>query len=148
MIIVLKRDATEEQVDHIVKKVKDLGLSVHLSKGTERSIIGAIGDEAVLASTPLDAFPGVEKVVPILKPYKLVSRDFQKEDSIIDIKGVKVGGKQVHVISGPCSIENKSILLEVAKEVKKSGATLLRGGAFKPRSSPYDFQGLGEEGLK
>lgn len=148
MIIVLKRDATEEQVDHIVKKVKDLGLSVHLSKGAERSIIGAIGDEAVLASTPLDAFPGVEKVMPILKPYKLVSRDFQQEDSIIDIKGVKVGGKQVQVISGPCSIENKSILIEVAKEVKKAGATLLRGGAFKPRSSPYDFQGLGEEGLK
>lgn len=148
MIIVLKSSATEEQVEHIIKKVKDLGLSVHLSKGAERSIIGAIGDEAVLASTPLDAFPGVEKVMPILKPYKLVSRDFQQEDSVIDINGVKIGGKQVQVISGPCSIENRAILIEVAKEVKKSGATLLRGGAFKPRSSPYDFQGLGEEGLK
>lgn len=148
MIIVLRPDATEEQMDHIIKKVKDLGLSVHLSKGTERSIIGVIGDEAVIASTPLDTFPGVEKVMPIMKPYKLVSRDFQKEDSIIDVKGVKIGGNKVQVIAGPCSIENKTVLLEVAKEVKKSGATILRGGAFKPRTSPYDFQGLGEEGLK
>ena len=148
MIIVLKPGATEEQVDHIVKKVKDVGLSVHFSKGTERSIIGVIGDEAVIASTPLDAFPGVEKVIPILKPYKLISRDFQKEDTVIDVKGVEIGGNRIQVIAGPCSIENKSIRLEVAKEVKKAGATILRGGAFKPRTSPYDFQGLGEEGLK
>ncbi len=148
MIIVLKPDATDEQKDHVIKKVKDLGLSVHLSEGTERKIIGAIGDENLLASMPLESFPGVEKVMPIVKPYKLVSREFQKEDSVIDIKGVKIGGNQIQVISGPCSIENKSILVEVAKAVQKSGATILRGGAFKPRTSPYDFQGLGEEGLK
>ncbi len=148
MIIVLRPDATDEQIDHIVKKVKDLGLSVHLSKGSERSIIGAIGDEAILTSTPLDAFPGVEKVMPILKPYKLVSREFQKEDTIIDVKGVRIGGEKIQVIAGPCSIENKAILVEIARAVKKSGATILRGGAFKPRTSPYDFQGLGEEGLK
>lgn len=148
MIIVLRPDATREQIDHIVKKVKDLGLSVHLSKGTERSIIGAIGDETLLSATPLDAFPGVEKVMPILKPYKLVSREFQKEDTVVDVKGVKIGGNKVQVIAGPCSIENKTILLDVAREIKKSGATILRGGAFKPRTSPYDFQGLGEEGLK
>lgn len=148
MIIVLRPDATQEQIDHIVKKVKDSGLSVHFSEGTERKIIGAIGDETALVTTPLEAFPGVEKVMPIMKPYKLVSRDFQPENSVIDINGVKIGGKKVQVIAGPCSIENQTILLEIAKEVKKSGATLLRGGAFKPRTSPYDFQGLGEEGLK
>ncbi len=148
MIIVLKPDATEEQVDHIVKKVKGLGLAVHFSKGTERTIIGAIGDESALASIPLDSFPGVEKVMPIMKPYKLVSREFQDEDTVIDVQGVKIGGNRVQVIAGPCSIENKTLLLEVAKEVKKAGASILRGGAFKPRTSPYDFQGLGEEGLK
>lgn len=147
MIIVLKPDVTEEQIAHIVSKVKELGLSAHLSKGMERSIIGAIGDEAVLASTPLDAFPGVEKVMPILKPYKLVSREFKPEDTVIDVGGVIIGGKRIHVIAGPCSIENRDNLLDVARKVKQSGATVLRGGAFKPRTSPYDFQGLGKEGL-
>ena len=147
MIIVMKPDAGEDQIEHIVEKVKGLGLSVHLSKGIERTIIGAIGDEAVLMSTSLDAFPGVEKVMPILKPYKLVSREFQQEDTVIDVKGVQIGGNKIQVIAGPCSIENSENVLEVARSVKKSGATILRGGAFKPRTSPYDFQGLGAEGL-
>lgn len=149
MIIVLRPDTTEEQINHIVDKVKKLGLTPHLSKGTERTIIGVIGPEDILRVTPLEVFPGVEKVMPVLAPYKLVSREFKSEDSIIDVgKGVTVGGKKVVVMAGPCAIENLETLYEVARQVKKAGATVLRGGAFKPRSSPYTFQGLGEEGLK
>ncbi len=148
MIIVLKKGVTEEEIEHVVEKIKGLGLAVHISKGQERTIIGAIGDESVLAATPLEALPGVESVMPILKPYKLVSREFKSEDTVLDISGVKIGGKAVQVIAGPCSVEGRDILLETAREVKNGGATLLRGGAFKPRTSPYSFQGLGEEGLK
>jgi 3-deoxy-7-phosphoheptulonate synthase len=148
MIIVLKKGVTEEEIEHVVEKIKGLGLAVHISKGQERTIIGAIGDESVLAATPLEALPGVESVMPILKPYKLVSREFKSEDTVLDISGVKIGGKAVQVIAGPCSVEGRDILLETAREVKSGGATLLRGGAFKPRTSPYSFQGLGEEGLK
>jgi 3-deoxy-7-phosphoheptulonate synthase len=149
MIIVLKREATEEQVSHIIEKVKKLGLTAHLSKGTERTIIGVIGPEDILQVTPLEAFPGVEKVMPVLAPYKLVSREFRPEDSVIDLgKGVKVGGKRIIIMAGPCTIENLGVLREIASEVKKAGAKVLRGGAFKPRTSPYSFQGMGEEGLK
>jgi 3-deoxy-7-phosphoheptulonate synthase len=149
MIIVLRPDATQEQLDHIVDKVKKLGLTPHISKGTERTIIGVIGPEDVLQVTPLEVFPGVEKVMPVLAPYKLVSREFRKEDSVIDLgKGIKIGGKKIVIMAGPCAIENLKSLEEVATEVKKAGATVLRGGAFKPRTSPYSFQGLGEEGLK
>ncbi|MEW6101621.1 MAG: 3-deoxy-7-phosphoheptulonate synthase [Candidatus Omnitrophota bacterium] len=149
MIIVLRPDATEEQVNHIIEKVTKLGLTPHVSKGTERTIIGVIGPEDVLRVTPLEVFPGVEKVLPVLSPYRLVSREFQQEDSIIDLgKGVKIGGKKIVLMAGPCAVENLNTLLEIAREVKKSGAEVLRGGAFKPRTSPYSFQGLGEEGLK
>jgi 3-deoxy-7-phosphoheptulonate synthase len=149
MIIVLRRDATEQQINHIVEKVKKLGLTPHLSQGTERTIIGVIGPEDVLSVTPLEVFPGVEKVMPVLAPYKLVSREFKPEDSVIDVgKGVKFGGKKIIVMAGPCAVENSEILFEIAKEVKKSGASILRGGAFKPRTSPYSFQGIGEDGLK
>ena len=149
MIIVLKRGATEEQIAHIEEKVKKLGLTPHLSKGTERTIIGVIGPEEILSVTPLEVFPGVEKVMPVLAPYKLVSREFKSENSAIDVgNGVKIGGKQVIVMAGPCSVENLDLLFEIAKEVKNAGAKILRGGAFKPRTSPYSFQGLGEDGLK
>jgi 3-deoxy-7-phosphoheptulonate synthase len=149
MIIVLRPDATEKQVEHIIERVTRLGLKPMLSKGTERTIIGVIGPEDVLRSTPLEVFPGVEKVMSVLAPYKLVSREFRKENSIVDIgKGVKVGGREVIVIAGPCAIENYDILFATAKAVKSSGARALRAGAFKPRTSPYTFQGLGEEGLK
>jgi len=148
MIIVLRPDATEEQQDHIIKKLKGLGLQVHISKGTERTILGAIGDEAILQSVPLEAIPGVEKVLPILKPFKLASRDFRKENTIIDVGGTQIGGNRIAVMAGPCAIENKTLLVEIAKEVKSAGANFLRGGAFKPRTSPYAFQGLEEEGLK
>lgn len=149
MIIVLKPGATQREIDHIVEKVKSIGLTPHISKGTERTIIGVIGPEDLLRVTPLEVFPGVENVIPVLSPYKLVSREFKKEDSLVELgKGVKVGGKKITVIAGPCAIENEAILREVAAQVKKAGATGLRGGAFKPRTSPYSFQGLGEKGLK
>ena len=147
MIIVLRPDATEKQVDHIVKKLKGLGLQAHISKGTERTIIGAIGDEVVLQTLPLEAIPGVEKVLPVLKPYKLASREFRNENTIIKIGTAEIGGRKVVVMAGPCAVENKTLLIETAKEVKAAGASFIRGGAFKPRTSPYSFQGLGEEGL-
>lgn len=148
MIIVLRPDATKKQIDHLIDKVKKLGLKPMVSRGVERTIIGVIGEEDVLRVQPLEAFPGVEKVMPILKPYKLVSREFKSENSIVDVDGIKIGGKKIAVMAGPCSVESFEMLLEVGKKVKKSGASILRGGAFKPRSSPYSFQGLGEEGLK
>ncbi len=149
MIIVLKPDATEEQINHIVEKLKGFGLQIHMSKGEERTIIGAIGDERVLANKPLEIFPGVEKVMPILQPFKLVSREFKKEDTIIEFEnGVKIGGKRIHVMAGPCAVESKELLIQIAEDVKAAGASFIRGGAFKPRTSPYTFQGLGEEGLK
>jgi 3-deoxy-7-phosphoheptulonate synthase len=149
MIVVLRPDATEEQINHIIEKVQKLGLKPHISKGTERTIIGVIGPEDILQVTPLEVFPGVEKVMPVLSPYKLVSRQMKPQDSIIDVgKGIIVGGKKLVVMAGPCSIEGLDLLYEIAKEVKNAGATVLRGGAFKPRTSPYSFQGIGEEGLK
>ncbi|HEY6010217.1 MAG TPA: 3-deoxy-7-phosphoheptulonate synthase [Nitrospirota bacterium] len=148
MIIVVRPDATEEQISHIIKKIKDHGLQAHVSKGTERTIIGAIGDEAVLQSMPLEAIPGVEKVLPILKPFKLASRDFRKENTVVTVGGQTIGGTRIAMMAGPCAVENKTLLIEIAKEVKNSGANFIRGGAFKPRTSPYAFQGLEEEGLK
>jgi len=147
MIVVLKKDATESQIKHIIEKVKSFGLRPMISKGTERTIIGVIGDEDILRSQPLDIFPGVEKVMPVLAPYKLVSREFKKENTVVDVSGVKIGGKKIVVMAGPCSVESMPILLKTAISVKKSGAKILRGGAFKPRTSPYAFQGLGQEGL-
>jgi len=149
MIIVLRPDATTEQINHIIDKVQKLGLTPHVSKGTERTIIGVIGPEDILRVTPLEVFPGVETVMPVLAPYKLVSREFRKEPSVIDVgRNVKIGGKKIVVMAGPCAIENLDTLRDIAKKVKIAGATVLRGGAFKPRTSPYSFQGLGEEGLK
>ena len=148
MIIVLKPNATKKQVDHLMERIKALGLKPMVSKGTERTIIGVIGSEDALRVQPLEVIPGVEKVMPVLKPYKLVSREFKPESSIINIGGVKIGGPQLVIMAGPCSVENKPMLFETAQAVKQAGATILRGGAFKPRTSPYSFQGMGEEGLK
>jgi 3-deoxy-7-phosphoheptulonate synthase len=148
MIIVLRPDATREQKEHVIKKLKSLGLQAHVSEGTERTIIGAIGDEAVLQAVPLEAIPGVEKVLPILKPFKLASRDFSPENTVVTIGKETIGGKRIAVIAGPCAVENKTLLIEIAKAVKDGGANFLRGGAFKPRTSPYAFQGLEEEGLR
>ncbi|WKZ31609.1 MAG: 3-deoxy-7-phosphoheptulonate synthase [Thermodesulfobacteriota bacterium] len=148
MIIVLKKDAAEDTVEHVVEKIKGAGLSVHISKGKERTIIGAIGDEALLAGISLEALPGVESVMPILKPYKLVSREFSKEGTVIDVSGVKIGDTELQVIAGPCSVESIDSIVNCATAVQAAGARILRGGAFKPRTSPYDFQGLGADGLK
>lgn len=149
MIIVLKSDATEQQISHIIEKAEKLGLKAHISRGTERTIVGLIGPEDVLRVTPLEVFPGVERVIPVLAPYRLVSREFKRENSIVKINDrVEFGGRRIPVMAGPCSIESAKGIRSIAQKVKKSGATILRGGAFKPRTSPYDFQGLGEEGLK
>ena len=147
MIVVLKPGLTQEEIHKVVERIESFGLRAHLSEGKERTIIGAIGDERLLADQTLESFPGVEKVLPILKPYKLVSREFQKANTIIEVSGHKIGGKKIHVMAGPCSVESKNQVLESAVPVKEAGATFLRGGAFKPRTSPYSFQGLGEEGL-
>lgn len=149
MIIVFKSDATSSQIDALIKRVKKLGLKAMVSRGKERTIVGVIGPEDVVRVQPLDVFPGVDKVIPVLAPYKLVSREFQKSSTIVKINDkVEIGSKKIAVIAGPCSIESKEVLLRVSKEVKKDGALIIRGGAFKPRTSPYAFQGLGADGLK
>lgn len=150
-IIVLRPGVTEEEKGHIIKRLEGFGLKAQESIGTERTIIGVIGDTSRITEEQEESFsvmPGVEKVLRILKPFKVVSREFKKEDTVIDIKGNRIGGKKIHVMAGPCAVESKDMIMMVADEVKKAGATFLRGGAFKPRTSPYSFQGLGEEGLK
>ncbi|MFQ5849097.1 MAG: 3-deoxy-7-phosphoheptulonate synthase [Candidatus Binatia bacterium] len=147
MIVVLKPGLLQEEIQKVAQRIESLGLRAHVSVGKERTIIGAIGDERLIADQTLESFPGVEKVLPILKPYKLVSREFQREDTIIDVGGAKIGGKKIHIMAGPCSVESRDQVLGAAIPVKEAGATFIRGGAFKPRTSPYTFQGLGEEGL-
>jgi 3-deoxy-7-phosphoheptulonate synthase len=148
MIIVLKPHPTPDQIQHVLERIEALGFTPHLSQGVARTIIGVIGDEDKLQAEPLQAIPGVEQVVPILKPYKLASREFHGEESVFDIKGIKVGGGHLAMIAGPCAIEGEAILNDIAEKVRDAGANILRGGAFKPRTSPYSFQGLGEDGLK
>ncbi len=150
-IIVLRQDASEEDMRHVVKKLEGRGLKAHISTGTERTIIGVIGDTSKITEEEEDAFraaSGVENVLRILKPYKLASREFRKENTEIDVRGVVIGGKKIPVMAGPCAVENKTVLTAIAERVKAGGAAFLRGGAYKPRTSPYSFQGLGEEGLK
>jgi 3-deoxy-7-phosphoheptulonate synthase len=148
MIIVLKPHSSPAVVEHVLERITALGFTPHLSQGVARTIIGVIGDETKLQVEPLQAIPGVEQVVPILKPFKLASREFHPEGSVFETKGVKIGGDYLAVIAGPCAIESESLLFEIAARVKRAGANILRGGAFKPRTSPYSFQGLGRDGLK
>src|SRR5881628_1176704 len=149
MIIICKPGATDEQISHIEQAIRNWGLKTHTSRGVERTIIGVIGPEDVIREKPLGAFPGVASVTPVLKPYKLASFDFTHKRTVIDVRGVRVvDEKKIVLISGPCSVESRKQLLTIAGIVKKAGASILRGGAFKPRTSPYAFQGLGEEGLK
>ncbi len=148
MIIVLRPHSTEPEIAEVCRRIEALGLTPHLSRGVERTIIGAIGDERILLDKAIEALPMVEQVVPILKPYKLASRDFHPENTVVSAGGVRVGGRGVVVIAGPCAIESREMVLEVARAVRAAGAHLLRGGAFKPRTSPYAFQGLGEDGLR
>ncbi len=148
MIIVLKPGITDKQKEKIVRKIEAAGLSPHLLTGKERTVIAVIGDERALQKQTLSVMPGVEKALPILSPYKLVSRELKQENTVIDVNGVKVGGRKVVLMAGPCSVESKDLLSSIAGEVKSAGARVLRGGAFKPRTSPYSFQGLGEAGLE
>ncbi len=148
MIIVMEAGATAEQLNAVEEKIRELGYRPHTIHGVERNVIGAVGHEDKTPLFVLEQMPGVESVIPILKPWKLVSREFKKETSIIDVDGEKIGGNQLTVIAGPCSVESEEQVIEIAQSVKASGARFFRGGAFKPRTSPYSFQGLGLEGLK
>jgi len=148
VIIILKPGVTDEQIDHVIRRVESLGLKAHLSRGTYRTIVGVIGDESLLQSAPLRAIPGVAEVIPVLPPYKLASNEAHPEPSIVDVSGVKIGGGNLAMIAGPCAIEGAERMDIIAAAVSQAGANILRGGAFKPRTSPYAYQGMGEEGLK
>jgi 3-deoxy-7-phosphoheptulonate synthase len=148
MIVVMKEGATKHEVDAVVSLLKAKGLGVHLSEGAEKTIVGVIGPKDSVRELPMESLPGVEKVVSVSNPFKLASRAFHPDDTLIQIGNHVVGGAKPTIIAGPCSVESEESIVEIAKAVKKSGAAMLRGGAFKPRSSPYSFQGYGELGLK
>lgn len=148
MMIIMKANATPQQVEHVIEHIKAAGLAVHLSQGVEATIIGAIGETHNLPMEQFEGFDGVELVQRITQPYKLASRQFHPEDSLIPVDGFHVGGDEIVIIAGPCSVESRSQIVETAIAVKEAGASALRGGVFKPRTSPYSFQGLGEEGLE
>jgi 3-deoxy-7-phosphoheptulonate synthase len=149
MIIVMRSHAEPKQVEAVVKRVEELGYKVHLSRGEARTIIGIIGaDEHLIQGESFEVMDGVEKTMRVMQPYKLASRDFSEADTVIEVGGAAIGSRKIVVMAGPCSVESRQMILESAHMVKEAGATVLRGGAFKPRSSPYSFQGLGEEGLK
>ena len=148
MIIVMKPEATANDLEAVKNKIKNEGLDYHLSQGSSRTIVGVIGDKKKIAMLQMNSFSGVEKTVSITEKYKLVSREFKKEDSVVDVDGVKIGGGHFAVMAGPCSVESREQLLEAARAVKECGAQFLRGGAFKPRTSPYDFSGAGRGRIK
>jgi 3-deoxy-7-phosphoheptulonate synthase len=148
MVIVMREGASKKDIDDLVALLHDVGAETHISQGEYRTVIGVIGDRERVMQMPLEAYAGVEKVVPIMKPYKLVSREFHEEPTIIQIRDVTVGGGNFSIIAGPCSVESEEQVMQAARAAKAGGAEMLRGGAFKPRSSPYSFQGLAEEGLK
>lgn len=148
MIIVLKKGAANEQVDALKERLTNMGLKLHLSQGEDTTLIGLIGDTSALSEDSFYALDAVESVKRIKEPYKKANRSFHPEDTVIDIGGIKLGGGHFQVIAGPCSVETRAQMIEVSEDVKASGAGLLRGGAFKPRTSPYAFQGLGSDGLK
>jgi 3-deoxy-7-phosphoheptulonate synthase len=152
MIIVTKANVTDAEIDHIRERIESAGMRTHLSRGEQRAIIGCIGDESLLAEVPLRSLPGVESVTPVLKPYKLASREFAAERTVVRVGGreahASFGGASLTVIAGPCSVESREMLVDTARSVSRAGATMLRGGAYKPRTSPYAFQGLGVEALR
>ncbi|HEY0635951.1 MAG TPA: 3-deoxy-7-phosphoheptulonate synthase [Gammaproteobacteria bacterium] len=148
MIIIMNSDVSDAQIEAVEKRLQAMGLGSTVSRGVERTVIGAIGDESKVDKEALQALPGVEDVIRVMKPYKIVARSYHKEDTVIDIKGVKLGGKQIQIIGGPCSVETQPQMDEAAKWVAEAGCRLMRGGAFKPRTSPYTFQGTGVEGLE
>lgn len=148
MIIVMRSDATKEDLEKVENKITSMGLKYNLSKGAEKVVVGVIGDKKIISELQMNSFIGVEKAIHITEKYKLVSREFKHEDTIVDVNGVKVGGPHLAIMAGPCAVESHEQLMEAAKAVKEGGANFLRGGAFKPRTSPYDFQGLAEKGLQ
>ncbi|TLS51147.1 3-deoxy-7-phosphoheptulonate synthase [Paenibacillus antri] len=148
MIAILSNAAGEDRIQDVVRAIEKRGLQAHVSKGTDRTVVGIIGKAEPTLAEQLRQMSGVESVIKISKSYKLASRDFHPEDTVIDIKGVKIGGEELVVMGGPCAVENREQIMEIAKHVKASGAQVLRGGAFKPRTGPYSFQGVGVEGLE
>ncbi len=155
LIVVMKAAAISDDVRRVVERVQELGLVAHPSKGESRTIVGAVaaaedrlGKRALEVQQQLEQLPGVDEVMAVTQPYKLASREFHEHDTILDIKGIRMGGPHVNIIAGPCAIESRDVLFEVGKAVKEAGASILRGGAYKPRTSPYTFQGLGKEGLE
>jgi 3-deoxy-7-phosphoheptulonate synthase len=148
MIIIMKQGASTQEVADVVARVEELGFRAHLSQGEERTIIGVIGDERHVAPPTFELMPGVDHCVPILRPFKLASRDLRPENTVVRLNGVRIGGDEVVIMAGPCAVESREQLLETAWAVKEAGGKVLRGGAYKPRTSPYSFQGLGMEGLE
>src|SRR4029079_16417724 len=149
----MNSNAPQASIDRVVSEIEKMGAAAHLSQGKFRTVIGAVGEENHIDQNPLASLDGVEKVVQVMKPYKLASREFHEDDSVVEVGGgstpkVKIGGKHAAAIAGPCAVENQGMLNRIAKEVRAGGATILRGGAFKPRTSPYSFQGHGETALK
>lgn len=148
MIVVMRNDSGENEIQGLVDRVQELGLSAHVIHGSERSVVGVVGSTYPELASMLEVLPGVDEIVPISKPYKLSGRELHPHDSIVDVSGVKIGGGETVVMAGPCSVESEEQVVATARSVKASGANILRGGAFKPRTSPYQFRGLGEDGLK
>jgi len=148
MIVVMKVDSGQKEIDEILKRLDERGLAGHLSKGMERTVIGVVGQTYPELRDMLELLPGVEEVIPITRPYKLSSREFQPQDTVIKVGDITIGGEELVVMAGPCAVESEEQVLETARAVKAAGANILRGGAFKPSTSPYGFRGLGEEGLK
>ena len=148
MIIIMKMGAEEKRIQEVVAQIEEMGFRAHLSRGEERTIIGVIGDERTVSPHVFELMEGVERTVPILHPFKLASRDFKPEDTVIPINGMHIGSREVVVMAGPCAVESREQIMEAAWAVKEAGVRILRGGAFKPRTSPYSFQGLGKEGLE
>src|ERR1043165_934352 len=147
LLIVMGAGATSDQTEHVLARLQEAGVQARVTHGREATVIGAIGERELLATLPLEGYPGVEQVLPILKPYKLVAREVSPDPTVIDVDGHRLGQEYFGLIAGPCSIEYREQTMETARAVAEAGATMLRGGAFKPRTSPYTFQGLGDEGL-
>jgi len=148
MIVVMKTGSSQDEVNGVTKRIEDVGLKAHISTGTEHTVIGVLGQVFPELRDSLELLPGVEQVIPVTKPYKLASREFHPQDTIVEANGVAIGGNEIVIMAGPCAIESEKQVLATAQAVKAAGATVLRGGAFKPRTSPYQFRGLGESGLK
>jgi 3-deoxy-7-phosphoheptulonate synthase len=148
MLVVMTKDATPQDIEHVIEVIRNLGLSAHPIPGAQRTAIGITGNKGSLDPNVLESLPGVLEAIPVSKPFKQVSREWKSEDTVVNVAGVEVGGLSIAVMAGPCAVESYDQMLAIAQAVKKGGASLLRGGAFKPRTSPYSFQGLGEEGLR